>query len=88
MKRYFIETPHTKEECLRALDEIVEYRPGFLDMLYLGCMSGEHTGWAFVEASDETEARNMLPTYLRDKARIRKVGRFTPEQIKEFHKAA
>lgn len=85
MARYLIESPHTTEECLRALDEILVRGPGALAKYDFGCMSGDHTGYCIVEAGSESEAKETVPTFLRGKARIVKVDKFTPEQIKTFH---
>jgi hypothetical protein len=41
-----------------------------------------------VSAGNETAARNMVPSMVRGKARVVKVDRFTPEQIRAMHKAA
>jgi hypothetical protein len=82
---YLIESPHTKEECLQALDDVLARGPEFLARFDWGCMSGDHTGWAVVEAGSETAARTMVPALVRGKARIVEVGKFTPEQIKSFH---
>jgi hypothetical protein len=83
--KYMIESPHTKEDCLRALDEIVAQDPRFLQKFDFGCMAGVHTGWAIVDAGSESAARNMLPSFLRAKARVTGLNKFTPEQIKSFH---
>jgi hypothetical protein len=85
MARYLIESPHTTEECLRALDEILVRGPGALAMYDFGCMSGDHTGYVIVEAGSEPEARENVPPFLRGKAYVVKVDKFTPEQIKSFH---
>jgi len=85
MANYMIETSHTKEECLKSLDEMMEYKPKNLDKFQWGCSSGVHTGWAMTDANDETEARNILPPSMRAKARVTKVDIFTPEQIKSYH---
>jgi hypothetical protein len=85
MARYLIESPHTTEECLRALDEILAGGPGALAKYDFGCMSGDHTGYCIVEAGSESDARNAVPSFLRSKTRIVKVDKFTPEQIKSFH---
>ncbi|MBI2846912.1 MAG: hypothetical protein HYX82_03425 [Chloroflexi bacterium] len=82
---FHIEMPHTSAECLAALDEIVEQNKKLLDNTYFGCYAGDHTGWAVIEASDEDEARRMLPTSERSKARIVPVGKFTTEQIASYH---
>ncbi len=85
MARYLIESPHTVGECLRALDEIIGRDPALLAKYDFACMSGEHTGYVIVEAGSESEARENVPSFLRGKARIVKVDKFTPEQIKSFH---
>ncbi len=85
MTRYLIETPHKDAECLKALDELAAQSPKLLAQCNLGCMSGIHTGWAVVEAGTESEARNMVPPSLRDRARYVKVETLTPEKIRSFH---
>lgn len=82
---YIIEQQHTKEECLQALDELAERSPQLLNSCYLTCMTGEHKGYCFVEGQSESEVREMIPSVLRDKSRVIKADRFTPEQIRSFH---
>ncbi len=84
---YLIESPHTKEECLQALDGALARGPRFLAQFDWGCMAGDHTAWATVEAKSEAEAREMVPPIVRGKARIVPVSKFTPEQIQSFHKS-
>lgn len=84
-KTYLIESKHTNEDCLKALDEIVAHNRQLLDKCWMGCSTGNHTGWAAVEAQNESEARNMLPNNLRQNARVTEVSKFTPEQIQSFH---
>jgi hypothetical protein len=86
MERYFIESKHTPEECLRALDEILEKGTDALRKYEWGCMAGDHTGYAVVEAGNEPEAWENVPAFLRGKSRVVRLNRFTPEQIKSFHK--
>lgn len=83
--KYLIESPHTNKGCLEALDEMLAKDPEFLAKFDWGCSAGDHTGWAVVEAESESAARNMMPTSLRSQARIVKVGKFTPEQIRSLH---
>jgi len=85
MERYIVESPHTKDECLRALDEVLAEGPAVLNKFDWGCKTGDHTGYAVVDAENETTVRNMIPSFLRTKARVVKVGKFTPEQIRSFH---
>ncbi|MFZ2224364.1 MAG: hypothetical protein WAV26_06720 [Candidatus Deferrimicrobium sp.] len=86
MDRYFVELPHTPGECLRALDEILAKGPGVLDKYEWGCMNGDDTGYAIVEARSESEVKATIPAFLGGKARIVKLNKFTPDQIREFHK--
>jgi hypothetical protein len=86
MERYFVESPHTPEECLRALDEIMAKGPGVLARYEWGCMAGDHTGYAMVDGHSESEVRGTIPAFLGAKARVVKLNKFTPEQIREFHR--
>jgi len=86
MSKYHIESIHTAEECLRALDEIVVKGSDVLDKYEWGCMAGDHTGYAVVEAGSETEVKKMIPSFLAGKAKIVKLNKFTVEQIRDFHK--
>lgn len=88
MSRFLVESKHTKEECLRALDETLAKGPEVLSKFDYACASGDHSGYAIVDAENESKVRGMLPSFLRDKARIIQVAKFTPEQIRSFHKAA
>lgn len=85
MAQFLIESPHTKEECLQALDELKDKQPELLDKMRFGCMSGEHTGWATVEAGSESEVCEMIPEIIREKAHVVEVTQLTPQQIDSFH---
>ncbi len=85
MAKYLVESPHTPEGCLSALDGFLAVGPEFLARFDFGCRTGEHTGWALLEAASESAARNMLPAGERIRARVVKVSKFTPEQIKAAH---
>lgn len=88
MARYLIASPHKPEECLRALDEELAKGKDILDKFEYGCKTGDHTGYAIVDGKSKNDALNYVPTFLRDKARIVEVDKFTPEMIKEFHSKA
>ena len=88
MARYLIESPHTPEECQRAVDELLEQNPGRLASYDFGCEAGVHTCWCIEEASSESAARNVLPSFLRSKARIVALNKYTAEQIRASHQAA
>lgn len=82
---YMIESVHTKEECLKALDEILAKDPSVLKSFRFACASGDHRGWAFVESDSRKDALAFLPEFIRDKATVREVKVYTPEEIRAFH---
>lgn len=83
--KYLLETPHTKEECLRELDEILAEGKNVLGRFYWGCAKGDHTGYAIIDAKSETEAAGVVPGFIRNKAKVVELAQFTPEQIRSFH---
>lgn len=85
---YLIQSPHTVDECLKALDEQLAMGSDVLDKFYFGCNAGDHTGYAIVDVDSEGEARNLVPSFLIGKARIIEVGQFTPEMIRSAHSKA
>ena len=85
MSEYLIKSPHTKAECLQALDETLAKGSDVLAKFKWGCGAGDHTGYAIVEAESKSEAQNIIPTFLRDKADIVELNEFSPEQIKAYH---
>jgi len=66
-----------------VLDEFVIH--GHITHFEWGCESGVCTGWAFVEAESEEQALYAVPSLIRNKARVIKLSKFTPEKIQEFH---
>ncbi len=88
MAKYLIESPHTKEECLQTLDEMMAKGSDTLNRFYFGCDAGDHTAYAIVDASSESVARAMVPSFVEHKVRVRPVGQYTPDQIRSFHRAA
>jgi len=86
MPQFLVESPHTKEECLKALDETLAKGPDVLDQFEYGCMAGDHRGWATVSAPTADQAREIVPGFLRAKARVTPVGKFTAEQIRSYHR--
>ena len=85
MAKYVIEASHTPEECLKALDEILEKGPKVLDKFVWGCSQAVHTGWAYIDAKNKEEVSALVPKSMQAKTKITEVGKFTPEQIKSFH---
>ena len=85
MAKYIVESPHTEEECLQALDEILEKGEDTLQRFVFGCKSGEHIAWAYIDADSEEEALEIVPESLRDKVCLHEVSKFTPDEIKAAH---
>ena len=88
MMNFMIELPHTADQCMHALDEMEESGRDLLDNTFWGCMAGNHTGWAMVEAMNESDVWNMVPPAVRDDVNIIEVSKFTSEQIRSMHKMA
>ena len=87
MSKYLIELPHTKEECLRALDETRGSNRELLPLIDWGCSAGNHNGWVTVDAVDEFGARSRVSSdFLRGKAIVTKVDKVTEAQIESYHK--
>lgn len=86
LQKFLIISPHTGEQCLAVLDDMAAREPQILAKTEWGCMAGDHTGYTMVDAKDEAAARNMVPAAVRDQAKVIKVNKFTPEQIKSLHK--
>ncbi len=83
MDRYLVESPHTPEECKHTLKEVLTI--GSITHFDWGCMAGEHCGWVILEAETEAQARMVVPAFLRNKARVIKLNKFSPEQVKSIH---
>lgn len=85
-KQYLVKIPHTKQECLKTLDGVEAMGPKTLSQFRWGCMAGDHTGYGFIEANSEREAKNVVPSFVRGKSKAVPVEKYSSEQIKSFHK--
>ncbi len=83
---YMLTSPHTPQECMQALDQVASKGQESLSQWRWGCMSGDHTGYAFVHADNPEQALKMVPDNIRNKARVEKVEELTVDQIKSMHK--
>ena len=90
MARYVIEATHDPDPaaCLRMLDAFLNAGAHYLTHAEWGCMDGEHTAWIIVEANSDAEARMMVPPVIRNTAKLVKLNKFTPEQIRGMHSKA
>jgi hypothetical protein len=83
---YYVSASHTPEQCLKSLDDMKGKGDAFLSKFEFGCMSGDHTAYAFLTGKSEDDVRQMLPKDVQATAKIQKVDKFTPEQIEKLHK--
>jgi Skp family chaperone for outer membrane proteins len=83
---YLVQVPHTPEQCLKTLDDLKGKGDAFLSKFEFGCMSGDHTGYAFLSGNSEDDVRQMLPKDVQKTAKVQKVDKFTADQIDKLHK--
>ena len=57
---------------------------GYLTHFYWGCKSGDHTGYAMIEAENKKEALYSIPTIIRNKAKVIGVIQFDPDKVKHW----
>ena len=74
MQRFIIESPHAPEQCDQVLQDL--HAAGYLHQFEWGCKDNDHTGWAMVEAENIEHAKQMVPWYVRAKARIVRLVKF------------
>ncbi len=86
LSTYFVQMPHTHEQCMTALVEMKDKGDKLLSEFEYGCMSGDHTAYGFLEGSSEESIRNMLPASEKKTAKINKVNKFSAAEIEKMHK--
>lgn len=88
MTRYLVTSPHTADDCVRALDSTLAKGTTVLDKFVFGCMDGDHTGYAIVDVKSMSDALAMVPDFLQESACITKVDKLTAADIRALHKKA
>jgi hypothetical protein len=83
---YYVQATHTPEECLNMLVDLKSKGDAYLSKFEFGCMSGNHTGYAFLEGTSEANVKQMMPKDIQATAKIQKVDKFTADQIEKLHK--
>jgi hypothetical protein len=73
--QYLIEVPHSPEECSAAEFSASGLREGS-GRTYRGCGDGTHTTWIIAELASENEAWRLVPSLLRDTARVTRIDRW------------
>lgn len=74
MDRYIIVSPHTAEDCDKAIREI--HAAGYLHHFEWGCKDDDHTGYAILEAMNHEHARQIVPWFLRGRAHVVRLVKF------------
>jgi len=83
---YFLQVPHTPEQCLASLDELKQKGDKLLSQLEFGCHSGDHTAYGFIEGTNEQSVLNMLPAAEQKDAKVYKVEKLSVADIEKMHK--
>jgi hypothetical protein len=79
MQKFLIISPHTKEDCTNVVK--LTLASGYLTHFYWGCKSGDHTGYAMIEAEDQNEALLSIPTIIRNKGKAIGILQFDPRDV-------
>lgn len=85
MDRFVIESPHNADDCRLVITQI--HAMGYLHHFEWGCPDGVHSGWAFIEAEDENQARMIVPSVVRNSARVVRISRYNSNELGEIHLA-
>lgn len=82
MQKFMIISPHTHDECTMVVKQTLAI--GYLTHFWWGCKSGDHTGYAMIEANNPDEALLSIPTMIRKKGKAISLVQFDPEKVKHW----
>lgn len=82
MEKFLIVSPHTHEECTQVIKLTLAI--GYLTHFWWGCKSGDHTGYAFIEAENKDEAMLSIPTVIRSKGKAIAITQFDPKEVERW----
>lgn len=82
MQKFMIISPHTHDECTLVVKQTLAI--GYLTHFWWGCKSGDHTGYAMIEASNADEALLSIPPMIRKKGKVIGLVQFDPEKVKNW----
>jgi hypothetical protein len=82
---YFVQVPHTKEQCLKSLTEMKGKGDELLSKFEYGCVSGDHTAYGFLKGQSVENVKSMLPASEQVNAKIVKVKKLTVADIEKMH---
>ena len=83
MDRFLVVSPHTAADCKDALEQVLF--AGYITHFDWGCMDGDHTGWAVIDAENAKEALMVVPPAQRQSARAVRITKFSREDIERMH---
>ena len=83
MNRYLIESPHSGEECLEIVKQVVA--KGYATHFEWGCKGGVHKGWIILDAESETQALLAVPPLVRPKATVVRLNKFSADEVAGLH---
>jgi len=75
-------SPHTHDECTLVVKQTLAI--GYLTHFWWGCKSGDHTGYAMIEANNSDDALLSIPTMIRKKGKAIGLVQFDPEKVKHW----
>jgi hypothetical protein len=84
MDRFLIESRHDNANCSQVVKDV--FAAGFLHHFEWGCKDNDHTAWAIVDAENADHARQLVPWYLREQARIVRLVRFDLADLEHIRK--
>jgi hypothetical protein len=86
MARFLIEVPHEakEQECALAVKILLDSGSQYLTHADFGCLDGEHKAWVIIEADSKEEARFVVPSVFRPRAKIVQLNKFSLGQIEEI----
>jgi hypothetical protein len=86
MARFLIEVPHEakEQECALAVKILISSGSHYLTHADFGCLDGVHKAWVIIEADSKEEARFVVPSVFRPRAKIVRLNKFSLDQIEEI----
>jgi len=82
MQKFLVISPHDHEECTRVIKLTLAI--GYLTHFYWGCKSGDHTGYAMIDAESEKEALLSIPPVIRNKGKAIGIVQFDPKDVEKW----
>jgi len=86
METFLIEVPHeaNESECINAVRIFYKTGSHFLANAEWGCDDGEHKAWLIVDVDNKDQARQIIPSAFRPKAKIVRLKKFTRKEMDEL----